>query len=256
MVRDKVRIRFRKGGDLRLVSHHDLMRCFERMLRRAALPFHSTSGFNPKPRLVFALSLALGIVGAEEVAELELDDEVPPDEVCRRLREQAPAGLDILRVERIGVRAHAQVRRACYRVAVPEARTAELAGRCAAVLAGSHSPVQRTRPEPRLVDVRPYIRGLNVGRDTLEMDLWVTPTGAARPDEVLGLLGLGDLVDAGAVIERTTLELHDECPAPAAGEPGSAPALPAPGGAAGARLYPLTDAAALPMPGTQPQGDA
>jgi len=34
MVRDKVRIRFRKCGDMRLVSHHDLMRCFERMLRR------------------------------------------------------------------------------------------------------------------------------------------------------------------------------------------------------------------------------
>ena len=75
MVRDKVRIRFRKGGELRLVGHHDLMRCFERMLRRAQLPFHSTEGFNPKPRLIFALSLGLGIVGSEEVVELELDEE-------------------------------------------------------------------------------------------------------------------------------------------------------------------------------------
>src|ERR1700756_418971 len=57
MVKDKVRIRFRKDGDLRFVSHHDLMRSFERMLRRAGLPFRSTSGFNPKPRLIFALSL-------------------------------------------------------------------------------------------------------------------------------------------------------------------------------------------------------
>ena len=31
----KVRLRFAKCGDLRLVSHHDLMRCLERMLRRA-----------------------------------------------------------------------------------------------------------------------------------------------------------------------------------------------------------------------------
>ena len=41
--RDKVRIRFRKSGDLRLLSHHDLMRTFERMLRRAALPFHRSA---------------------------------------------------------------------------------------------------------------------------------------------------------------------------------------------------------------------
>jgi uncharacterized protein (DUF2344 family) len=35
----KLRIRFRKAGELRLFSHHDLMRCFERMLRRAAIPY-------------------------------------------------------------------------------------------------------------------------------------------------------------------------------------------------------------------------
>src|SRR5207253_10315597 len=101
MVCAKVRIRFKKTGELRLVSHHDLMRCFERMLRRATLPFHSTAGFNPKPRLVFALSLGLGIVGCQEVVELELDAPVPVDELADRLRQQAPAGLDILEVKPI-----------------------------------------------------------------------------------------------------------------------------------------------------------
>ena len=59
----KVRLRFAKGGSLRWLSHHDLMRAFERMLRRAALPFRRTQGFHPHPRLVFALSLPLGVVG-------------------------------------------------------------------------------------------------------------------------------------------------------------------------------------------------
>src|SRR5713226_2035588 len=81
MVRDKVRIRFRKTGDLRFTSHHDLMRCFERMLRRAGLPFHSTEGFNPKPRLIFAMPLPLGVNGTQEVVELELDAELTPEEV-------------------------------------------------------------------------------------------------------------------------------------------------------------------------------
>src|SRR5438128_7836988 len=83
--RDKLRIRFRKLGDLRLISHHDLMRCFERMLRRAALPFRSTEGFNPKPRMAFALSLALGIEGLDEVVELELQEELPLEEIQERL---------------------------------------------------------------------------------------------------------------------------------------------------------------------------
>ena len=44
------------------------------------------------------------------------------------------------------------------------------------------------------------------------MDLWVTPTGTARPDEVLALAGLPDLLASGAVLERLRLEIHDECP--------------------------------------------
>src|SRR5260370_14464508 len=112
--RDKVRIRFRKGGDLRLVSHHDLMHCFERMFRRAALPFHATEGFNPKPRMAFALSLALGIVGSEEVLEVELDEPLSPEDVKQRLARQAPPGLTILSVQRIDRNVRAQVRRGAF----------------------------------------------------------------------------------------------------------------------------------------------
>jgi len=210
MVRDKVRMRFRKGGELRLVSHHDLMRCFERMLRRANLPFHSTEGFNPKPRLVFALSLALGIVGREEVVELELDEELPTEEILQRLSQQAPAGLEFLQVDRVDPKVTAQVRRVCYRVAVPLELRAGLTDRIAAVLADSHCWVDRIRPQAKRVDLRGYIRDLRLQDDILEMDLDVTPRGTARPDEILRALGLGELLPGGAVLERSTLEIHDE----------------------------------------------
>src|SRR6202047_1078281 len=79
--RSKYRLRFRKDGDLRLVSHHDLMHVFERMLRRAELPIAHTQGFHPQPRMVFALSLALGIGGANEVLELELTGSLDPGQL-------------------------------------------------------------------------------------------------------------------------------------------------------------------------------
>ncbi len=214
MVRDKVRIRFRKGGELRLVGHHDLMRCFERMLRRADLPFRSTEGFNPKPRLVFALSLGLGIVGCEEVVELELHEALSADEIRQRLAGQAPAGLEILSVRPLDAKASAQVRRVCYRVALAAEQRPDLSARMATVLAAPHCWVERTRPQPRRIDIRPYIRGLHLREEGLELDLWVTPQGTARPDELLGVLGLGDLLGNGAVLERTTLEIHDEIEAP------------------------------------------
>ncbi len=121
--RDKVRFRFRKDGALRLLSHHDLMRCFERMLRRAALPVRQSQGFHPKPRLIFALSLPLGVIGCEEVAELELDEILPPEEVRERLVRQAPAGMEILDLRRIDFKAGAQIRSLTYRMALPAERS-------------------------------------------------------------------------------------------------------------------------------------
>jgi radical SAM-linked protein len=210
MVRDKVRIRFRKGGELRLVSHHDLMRCFERMLRRADLPFHFTEGFNPKPRLVFALSLGLGIAGAEEVVELELDQELPAEEILEKLRHQAPSGLELFQANRIDPKSTAQVHRVSYRISIPPEKQTGLPERIAAILANPHCWVERARPTPRRLDVRGYIRDLNLKKNLLEMDLQVTPQGTARPDEILRLLGLGELLTEGAILERSKLELLDE----------------------------------------------
>ena len=81
----KVRLRFAKRGDLRLISHHDLLRCLERALRRARIPMAVSQGFNPRPKIVFALALALGIEGRREVVELELAEPTEPAEVLRRL---------------------------------------------------------------------------------------------------------------------------------------------------------------------------
>jgi len=210
MVRHKVRIRFQKAGDLRWVSHHDLMRCFERMLRRSELPFASTEGFHPHPRLVFALSLALGVVGLDEVAELELTEDVPTHAVQQRLTQQSPAGLNIVSVRKIDRKVNAQVRLARYRVPLPLTPPTDLSRRLDDLLGATECWVERSRPQPRRLNVRPYVAGVRLASDSLEMDLIVTPTGAARPEEIARLLGLAEWLEQGVVIERTRLELHDE----------------------------------------------
>src|SRR3954454_24364755 len=118
----KVRLRFAKRGDLRLVSHHDLMRCLERMIRRAALPVAHSQGFNPRPKATFALALALGIEGRREVMDLELDEPMEPREVLGRLAAEAPPGFDFFEAEAVGPGRAARVAAASYRLAIPEGR--------------------------------------------------------------------------------------------------------------------------------------
>src|SRR5580700_6724554 len=98
MLGDKFRFRFAKTGTLRLLSHHDLMRCLERMLRRSGLPFKSTAGFHPSPRIVFALSLPLGVLGLDEVVEIEFTRVCDSEEVFAQLNAQTPRGLEFTRV--------------------------------------------------------------------------------------------------------------------------------------------------------------
>ncbi|MBV8382011.1 MAG: DUF2344 domain-containing protein, partial [Planctomycetaceae bacterium] len=97
----RVRLRFAKRGDLRFVSHHDLMRCLERLLRRAAIPVALSQGFNTRPKMVFPLAMGLGIEGRREVVELDLAEPLEPAEVLRRLAAATPPGLDWLDAEAV-----------------------------------------------------------------------------------------------------------------------------------------------------------
>ena len=64
-------------------------------------PWRISQGFNPRPKIVFTLALALGIEGRREVVELELAEPMEPAEVLRRLGRVSPPGLDWLDAEAV-----------------------------------------------------------------------------------------------------------------------------------------------------------
>jgi radical SAM-linked protein len=211
MTATKVRLRFAKQGDLRLVSHHDLMRCLERMLRRARLPIAQSQGFNPRPKVVFTLAMALGIEGRREVVELDLAEPVEPAEILRRLSAVSPAGLDWLDAEAVAPGRPAQAAAVAYAMEIPDDRHADARERLAALLASTSWPYTRHRPDRDrdvALDLRPFL--LDAALDApgvLRFRLKMTPGGSARPEEVLDALGLRDLLGRGAVLVRTELEV-------------------------------------------------
>ncbi len=206
----KVRIRFRKDGNLRLVSHHDLMHVFERTFRRSQIPFRSTSGYHPKPKMVFALSLALGIVGCEEVLEVELEPQLTQQEIFDRLVGHTPPGLTIQRVQPIDAKTKARVCRVSYRILIPDRYHTNLPSFMKTVWDSPEWWIERTRPKIRKINLRPFLADLRFQENYLEMDLWVSPSGMARPEEVLQAMGIAEILEEGMVFERTKLVLEDE----------------------------------------------
>lgn len=207
----KVRLRFAKRGDLRLVSHHDLMRCMERLLRRAGVPVASSQGFNPRPKVVFTLALALGIEGRREVLELDLTEPLSAAEVLRRLTAAAPPGLDFLEAEAVAPGRPAHAEAVEYQFDVPADRQDAARAALARFLASTGWPYTRRRPDRDrdvAVDLRPFLLDADLGAaGTLRFRLKINPGGSARPEELLEALGLRDLLGRGPVLVRTEMEL-------------------------------------------------
>ncbi|MCD6419385.1 MAG: DUF2344 domain-containing protein [Synergistetes bacterium] len=91
----KLRIEYSKMGVIAFISHRDLIRLFERVLRTINLPFKFTEGFNPHPKMTFGLPLPIGVEGKNELMDIELSHEVNPDEITKLLRKKLPKGISI-----------------------------------------------------------------------------------------------------------------------------------------------------------------
>jgi hypothetical protein len=236
MVRLRVRIRFSKQGDLRLIGHRDLMRCMERLFRRANLSLSFSEGFHPKPRMTFPLALAVGIEGLDEVMEFELaspgkgdSPHLPErpggcfaqmgtvpfsgvltgDELLQRIAPHAPAGLAFLAAEVLpeGCK-KASVRSVCYEATIPASDLSQgnLAERIERLLSASSCMVERTHGRAA-IDIRPLIGELSLSEGVLRMRLSVDSHGSVGPREVLAALGLPDIEQHGSHLRRTAVEI-------------------------------------------------
>ena len=95
-MRQKLLVTFFKKGDMRFISHLDLMRLFQRALRRSGLPISITKGFNPHPKISVSRALKLGIESDNEEAIFYLDRaDIKPEDFKERLNKQLPEGIKI-----------------------------------------------------------------------------------------------------------------------------------------------------------------
>ena len=205
----KVRIRFSKHGDLRLLSHHDLMRGFERALRRAALPVVLSQGFTPRPKMSIAQALALGIEGRREVLDLELTEPLEAEDIRMRLAAVLPPGLDLVEAELVPAGKTAQAVSLWYHIEVPETRREAAAAELDALLQATQRPYVRIREGKSIkLDLRPFLLQASLSDEgILRFQLRVASTGSARPEELLDTLQLRDLLSLGGILVRDDIEL-------------------------------------------------
>ncbi|KYH31819.1 TIGR03936 family radical SAM-associated protein [Neomoorella mulderi] len=192
----RLRVKYSKGGRAVFLGHLEMLRLWQRAMRRAGLPLAYSHGFNPHPRLAFGPALAVGIESLAEYLDMELTVVLDPAEVKEKLQAELPAGLEILLVFAIPDQAPALtaiIDAAAYRVAWEEPPDPKILQQKAEALL-SRPEVQVSRPGrdgARVKDIRPGVFQLAVKPEaTLAMLLECSSRGVVRPEEVVSAMAL------------------------------------------------------------------
>ncbi|MGQ9676241.1 MAG: TIGR03936 family radical SAM-associated protein, partial [Chloroflexota bacterium] len=195
----RLRLVFTRGSEIQYISHLDIMRMWERVLRRARVPLAYSHGFNPQPRIALAAPLPVGVTSEGELMDVFLVESVPRREFLERVEPQLPAGVRVLDIDEVSISEpslQSRVRFADYQVTVKSKLSRdEVEDRIRRLLSAKEVFRERRRDtRVRRYDLRPFIKSLAITawntEQCLEMRLVNSPSGAARPDEVLAELGL------------------------------------------------------------------
>ena len=100
----KLRMWFGKVAEMSLISHLDLVRLFDRAVRRASLPVSFTGGYHPSPKISIANALSLGITSNGEIVDFELTEDMEVAEFRDRLAAQLPENIPVYQVEEIDLK--------------------------------------------------------------------------------------------------------------------------------------------------------
>jgi len=195
----RLRIRFRRGKEVKYISHLDLMRLWQRAFNRAGISLAYSAGFHPHPRISLAAPLALGVTGDAELMDIVVDKWVSPHSLATALSEQLPPGIEIQQVFPLPLTMpslQSQVRYAEYRIELETDKgQKEIESAITSLLALEHLPWQHQRDTgPRHYDLRALIDDLwlidcHPGSCTIGMRLRCDNSGSGRPEQVSAALG-------------------------------------------------------------------
>ncbi len=98
MSKIRYRLKFEKVDKMKYVGHLDLLKLFQRAVRRAKLPIHYSQGFNPHQETIFAMPLSLGMNTKYDIIDIRLTEERSLEEIKDGMNAELPNGCKITEV--------------------------------------------------------------------------------------------------------------------------------------------------------------
>lgn len=214
----KARIKFRKYGCLRFIGHLDVMRYFQKVMRRAQIPIAFTGGYSPHMIMSFAQPLGVGVTSDGEYLDIELTEPIPSGRAVRQMNEVMAEGIEIVSFLEIpeekkysGMTITAAAE---YEITLLESgkcadrkkRIPESLGKSAEEFLAQDeiTVMKKTKRSEKEVDIKPMIYEMEVTDEAVRLFLATGSENNLKPDLVLEEF----LKFAGEEPEHTPFHVH------------------------------------------------
>lgn len=192
----KVRIKYTKSGNLRFIGHLDVMRFFQKAVKRAGFDIAYSKGYSPHQLMSFAAPLALGVTSEGEYFDAEFHTVVSSEEFVRRFNEQMVEGMavsDVILLPDNAKNSMSIVAGSDYLItiqeSVPKETRKELLNAANKLLnMDSIEIFKKTKKSEKIEDIRPGIFELLVKEDKLYMLLATGSEYNLKPELVIEAL--------------------------------------------------------------------
>jgi len=185
----KIRIKFSKRGNIRFIGHLDMMRYFQKCMRRADIPIRYSDGFSPHQIMSFAAPLGLGTESDAEYMDIEITEDIDRAEAVKRLNDVMCDGVKVLDWKVMpdnSKTAMSQMESADYLVICGDVELAPLQK--------DEIPVTKENKktgESKTVDIKPMIYEIHKVPEGVFMHIAQGSSANLKPSAVMELLGTG-----------------------------------------------------------------
>lgn len=208
----KLRVRFSKYGSVRFIGHLDVMRFFQKAIRRAEIDIAYTGGYSPHQIMTFAAPLGVGLTSRGEYMDIEVNSITSCEDIKNRLNQASVPGIEIISVNILpdnAGNAMASVASAAYTVCFREGRApqCDLAAELEKFMARETVPYTKaTKKGTRELDLKPGIFSLTWDGNAFSMLLDASSAGNIKPGMVIEAI----LSQTGETLQENALLITRE----------------------------------------------
>ena len=188
----KIRIKFAKQGAMKFIGHLDIMRYFQKAVKRAGLDAAYSEGFSPHMIMSFAAPLGVGVTSEGEYFDLELKTPMSSEEAVERLNQVMVEGMEVLSVREVPEgkkgKAMSLVAAADYLVSVREGMEAgkDWKEKVPAFMEQQEIRIlKKTKKNEKEVDIKPYIYEMEIRGESIFLKLAAGSVKNTKPELVM-----------------------------------------------------------------------